>query len=346
MTKIHSGDARLQPGRAAATSRRTALKLGGAAAAATLAPFHIAKAEATTLRFAHSAPEAHGWHIWAVAFKEAMESATEGEVSVRIFPNAQMGAERDSAQAVRINSVDMAAIGVALMNWVPEMSITDAPFLWQNRQQAYNAIAGEFGDRLRALSSDKGFRLVGWTDLGFRCMTDNKHPIGSVSDMGDLKMRVPNSKAYIGMMQALGATTVAVTLSELYLALSQGVADGQDTPPSVVKSNKFYEVQKFVSPTNHILTTAYVVANPDSYEKLGADQKTAFDAAAAKADEHLRAHTQADEASAYDFLAEQGMEVNREVDIDSFREAAASVVTDYPDLFPPDLVELARNAPA
>jgi TRAP-type C4-dicarboxylate transport system substrate-binding protein len=147
-------------------------------------------------------------------------------------------------------------------------------------------------------------------------------------------------------MQALGATTVAVTLSELYLALSQGVADGQDTPPSVVKSNKFYEVQKFVSPTNHILTTAYVVANPDSYEKLGADQKTAFDAAAAKADEHLRAHTQADEASAYDFLAEQGMEVNREVDIDSFREAAASVVTDYPDLFPPDLVELARNAPA
>ncbi|MEZ5934571.1 MAG: TRAP transporter substrate-binding protein [Alphaproteobacteria bacterium] len=326
-------------------SRRDALKIGGAAAAASFYPFHIAKAQSTTLRFAHSAPEAHGWHIWAVAFKEAMESATEGEVAVRIFPNAQMGAERDSAQAVRIGSVDMAAIGVALMNWVPEMSITDAPFLWQSRQQAYNAIAGEFGDRLRGLSSDKGFRLAGWTDLGFRCMTNNKHPISSVADMADLKMRVPNSKAYIGMMQALGSTTVAVTLSELYLALSQGVADGQDTPPSVVKSNKFYEVQKFVSPTNHILTTAYVVANPDSYEKLGADQKAAFDAASAAADEHLRAHTRADEASAYDFLAGEGMEVNTEVDISSFREACASVLTDYPDLFQPELVELARNTP-
>ena len=122
------------------------------------------------------------------------------------------------------------------------------------------SIAGGFGDELRKKSLEKGFVLCGWTDLGFRCMTNNKHPINSAKDLASLKMRVPNSKAYIAMMQATGASTVAVDLSELYLALRQGVADGQDTPPSVVKSNKYYEVQKFVSKTDHILTVAYTVA--------------------------------------------------------------------------------------
>ena len=174
---------------------------------------------------------------------------------MQIFPNAQMGNERDTAQAVRLGSLEMGAIGVGLMNWVPEMSITDAPFLWKSRDAgASKAIAGAFGDDLRKRSLDKGFVLTGWTDLGFRCMTNNKHPINSAKDMQNLKMRVPNSKAYIAMMQATGASTVAVDLSELYLALRQGVADGQDTPPSVVKSNKYYEVQKYVSKTDHILT--------------------------------------------------------------------------------------------
>jgi len=226
------------------------------------------------------------------------------------------------------------------------MSITDAPFLWKSRAQAYQAINGPFGDDLRKRSLDKGFVLTGWTDLGYRCMTNNKHPINSVKDMQSLKMRVPNSKAYIAMMQATGASTVAVDLSELYLALRQGVADGQDTPPSVVKSNKYYEVQKFVSKTDHILTTAYTVANPKFVEGLAPDEHKAFDAACKDADEFLRRYTQKDEAEAYDFLKSQGMQVNLNVDVESFRVACAPVLEKFPDLFLPELVKMARSTPA
>jgi hypothetical protein len=133
---------------------------------------------------------------------------------VQIFPNAQMGNERDTAQAVRVvdrNGRDRRRS----LNWVPEMSITDAPFLWKSRAQCWNAINGPFGDDLRKRCST---RVSCWTDLGFRSMTNNKHPINSAKDMQNLKMRVPNSKAYIAMMQATGATTVAVDLSELYRA--------------------------------------------------------------------------------------------------------------------------------
>lgn len=331
-------------------TRRGLLRFAGASAVvATLSPFASAPASAQAvkrIRFAHAAPTAHGWHLWAEQFKKSIEDKTGGKMTVQIFPNAQMGNERDTAQAVRIGSLEMGAIGVGLMNWVPEMSITDAPFLWKSREQAYRAIAGPFGDDLRKRSLDKGFVLTGWTDLGFRSITNNKHPINSAKDMQDLKMRVPNSKAYIAMMQALGASTVAVDLSELYLALRQGVADGQDTPPSVVKSNKFYEVQKFVSKTDHILTTAYTVANPKFYDSLSADEKKAFNAACSEADDFLRKYTQKDEMEAYGFLKSQGMQVNLDVDVESFRVATASLLDKFPDLFLPELVKMAKATPA
>jgi len=337
---------------AAPSSRRRALMRLVAASVAT-APIASmwsrnarAQAPVKRIRFAHPAPIAHGWNIWAEQFKKQIEEKSGGKIQVQIFPNAQMGNERDTAQAVRLGSIEMGAIGVGLMNWVPEMSITDAPFLWKSRAQAWKAFAGPFGDDLRKRCLDKGFVLSGWTDLGFRSMTNNKHPINAVKDMESLKMRVPNSKAYIAMMQATGASTVAVDLSELYLALRQGVADGQDTPPSVVKSNKYYEVQKYISKTDHILTTAYTVTNPKFFDGLTPDEKAQFLAACTDADAFLRQYTVKDETDAYDFLKAQGMQVNLTPDVESFRVACTPVSEKFPDLFLPELVKMARATPA
>jgi tripartite ATP-independent transporter DctP family solute receptor len=333
------------------SARRRLLRHAGAAVAAgAMAPLFAGSARAQAavkrIRFAHPAPIAHGWQIWAEQFKKTIEEKSGGKMQVQIFPNAQMGNERDTAQAVRIGSLEMGAIGVGLMNWVPEMSITDAPFLWKSRAQCVKAIAGPFGDDLRKRSLEKGFVLSGWTDLGFRSMTNNKRPINSAADMKDLKMRVPNSKAYIAMMQATGASTVAVDLSELYLALRQGVADGQDTPTVVVKSNKLYEVQKYISKTDHILTTAYTVTNPTFYNGLSADEKALFNASCVDADAYLRGVTVKDEQDAFDFLKGQGMQVNLTPDVESFRAATAPVIEKFPDLFLPELVKLARATPA
>jgi tripartite ATP-independent transporter DctP family solute receptor len=332
------------------TMRRRVLRQVGAVAAGALllpawAPRAAAQGAVKRIRYAHPAPAAHGWQIWGEQFKKSIEAKTNGKILVQIFPNAQMGNERDTAQAVRIGSLEMGAIGVGLMSWVPEMSITDAPFLWKSRAQCYKAIAGPFGDDLRKRSLEKGFMLTGWTDLGFRSMTNNKIPINAVKDMQNLKMRVPNSKAYIAMMQATGASTVAVDLSELYLALRQGVADGQDTPPSVVKSNKYYEVQKYISKTDHILTTAYTVTNPKFFEGLSPEEKKQFLASCSEADDYLRQFTTKDEADAYGFLKAQGMQVNENVDIESFRLACGPVIEKFPDLFLPELVKMARATP-
>jgi TRAP-type C4-dicarboxylate transport system substrate-binding protein len=222
-----------------ATTRRALLGTAGAFGAMLpgVAWAQTSRRNAAKIRYAHSAPTSHGWHLWGVQFKTAIEEKTGGKLQVQIFPNAQMGNEQEIAQAIRLGALEMGSVGVALMNWVPDMSVTDAPFLFRSREQSYAALDGALGAELKRRALAKGFRIVGWNDLGFRCMTNNKHPIETVRDMGDLKMRVPDSKSYNAMMRATGATVVAIDLSELYLALSQGVADGQDTPPSVVKSN-------------------------------------------------------------------------------------------------------------
>ena len=163
--------------------------------------------------------------------------------------------------------------------------------MFRSRKQAYAAIDGALGDELKTRALAQGFRIVGWNDLGSRSMTNNKHPINSVKDMRDLKMRVPDSRSYNAMMAATGAAVVAIDLSELYLALSQGVADGQDTPPSVVKSNKFYEVQKFISKTDHVLTNAYSIINASTFDGLTKDEQDAVLAAGTDATKWLRQYT-------------------------------------------------------
>jgi tripartite ATP-independent transporter DctP family solute receptor len=298
------------------------------------------------IRYAHSTPTTHGWHLWGEQFKNRVEAKSDNKLQVTIYPNAQMGNERDIAQAVKLNAIEMASVGVALMNWVPDLSVTDAPFLFKTRAQCYAALDGELGMELRRRALDKGFRIVGWNDLGSRSMTNNKHPINSVADMGDLKMRVPDSKSYNAMMQATGASVVAVDLSELYLALSQGVADGQDTPATVVKSNKFYEVQKYIAKTDHILTNAYAIINPVFFDGLTKDEQDAVRSAGDEATLWLRDYTQKDEIDAFAFLKGKGMQVNLTPDIGSFRRACEPVVAKFPDLFPPDLVKLAQTAKA
>jgi len=325
------------------TTRR-ALLLSGAVTLA--APAVARSAETVRIRYAHSAPMAHGWQLWGEQFKTGVEKRSDGRIRVTIYPNAQMGTEKDTAQQVRLGSLEMGAVGVALMNWVPDMSITDAPFLFRDRQQAYHALDGALGAELMRRALAGGFRIAGWTDLGMRCMTNSKHPINQASDLGDLKMRVPPSNSYIAMMQAMGATTVTTDLSELYLALSQHVADGQDTPAPVVVSNKYYEVQKYVSKTDHVLTNAYAIINPAFFDGLDKANQAAVLAAGQDATVWLRGATQKDEVSAYSVMKDHGMVVNLTPEIASFQAATAQVIAKFPDLFKPDLVQLARAAPA
>lgn len=341
-----AGAALDEHGRARRAVMRAAAGTALGAAFGPLASLHAhAQGAPKRLRVAHTAPAEHGWHVWSVAFKESLEKRSKGAMLVQIYPNAQMGTERDIGQAVRNGALEVGVIGVGLTNWVPEVSITDAPYLWKSRDQAYRAFAGAFGDDLRARCREKGFGLIGWTDLGFRCITNSKRQIQSVNDMQGLKMRVPISKAYIAMVQAMGATTAAVDLSELYLALRQGVADGQETPPTVVKSNKYYEVQKYVAKSDHVLTTGYSVTSTKYFDGLTATEKQTFMAAANDADNVLRTHTQKEEVDAYQFLGKHGMQVNLSVDVESFRKVCLPLVDKMPDQFPPHLVKIARATP-
>lgn len=293
------------------------------------------------LRLAHTAPTTHGWHLWGEQFKRALEADSGGALQVELLPNAQMGTERDIAQAVRIGALEMGAVGVALMNWVPELSLTDAPFLFASREHAYHALDGMLGEELKKLAARQAFHLLAWTDLGFRSMTNSRRAIASAGDLKTIRMRVPETRSYISMMEALGASVVTVDLSELYFALAQGVADGQETPTVVVQSNRYFEVQRFISKTDHILTNAYVVMNPELHQNLSLSEKEMIAGSATMASQWLRSNVQGMEEKAYAFLESKGMQVNLNPDRGSFQKACSGLLERLPDLFRPELVRLA-----
>ena len=292
------------------------------------------------MRFAHPAPAAHGWHIWAEHFKKSVEDKTGGKIQVQIFPNAQMGNERDTAQAVRIGSLEMGAIGVGLMNWVPEMSVTDAPFLWKSRAQAGNAIDGAFGDDLRKRSLDKGFVLLGWTDLGFRSMTNNKHPINSAKDMQGLKMRVPNSKAYIAMMQATGRLDRrrrperAVPRAEPRRRRRPGHAALGGQVEQVLRGAEVHLARPTISspwPTRSSTRNSSTAFTPTR-------RRRSWPRAATPTIFLAPIHAQG-RGRSLRVPQGPGHAGEPDVDVESFRVACAPVIEKYPDLFLPELVK-------
>ena len=227
-----------------------------------------AQAAGKRIRFAHPAPTAHGWHIWAEQFKKASRTRAGGKLTVQIFPNAQMGNERDTAQAVRLGSLEMGAIGVGLMNWVPEMSITDAPFLWKCRAAVLERDQRRFRRRPAQALAREGLRAFRLDRPRLSQHDQQQAPDQQRQGHAEPQDARPQLEGVHRDDAGDRRDDGRGRPEELYLALRQGVADGQDTPPSVVKSNKFYEVQKYISKTDHVLTTAYTVTNPKFYDGL------------------------------------------------------------------------------
>jgi len=140
--------------------------------------------------------------------------------------------------------------------WVPEIGVLDAPFIYRDNDHFYAVQDGAVGAELKSKLEAKGMKHLGWSDIGARNMTNNRRPLVKPADLVGLKMRVPDSKVYVTMMKALGATVVPVNFAELYMALQQGVADGQENPPTTIRSMNYWEVQKYLSLTEHIYSGA------------------------------------------------------------------------------------------
>jgi tripartite ATP-independent transporter DctP family solute receptor len=261
---------------------RRIFSIGALALAAMLSV--SAHAQAVKLTLGHGAAPGNPRHEAAVKFAELVKAKTGGRIEIQVAPSAQLGDDAAMVTALRSGTLDISANSQgAVSTVVPEYSALGLPFLFSDIQKAWAVLDGPVGEELARRTAAKGMVVLGYWDNGIRHVSNNKRPIKTPADLKGLKIRTPPDGMTVDIMQALGADTQQIKFAELYVALQQGVVDGQENPLANVASAKLYEVQKYLSLSGHKYESNPFLMGKRSWDRLSpADQKI-FQQAAAEA---------------------------------------------------------------
>jgi tripartite ATP-independent transporter DctP family solute receptor len=308
--------------------RQTTWWLVALSAAAALAAISTAEAK-TTIRVAtETAQPDPTWEL-ANKFKELAEAKGKGEIEVKFFSGGALGTQRQLQEQVQLGTVEIIGTASDMPELEPKFGVFDFPFLFADRAHVYKVVDGPIGDELnQAVLRNKGVRVLSWGELGFRHFTNGVRPITKPDDLKGLKIRVPPNKIRVAAIKAMGAAATPIPWKELYTALQQRVVDGQENPTNAIVSLSMWEVQKFVSLSNHVFTPTYLLVNERYYQSLPAGIRQAVTEAAVEAHTWQRAENQRREASELQQAKTKGMQVNT-ADVKAFVPLARPVWDEF-----------------
>ncbi|NRG18901.1 DctP family TRAP transporter solute-binding subunit [Rhizobiales bacterium] len=258
-----------------------------------------------TIRLAHLNPEdpfaSHSGAMAAV-FKSLVESSSNGEIEVQLFPNGQLGKDNEVIEQVRSGIVESTiSSSGGMAQHYPLVGVFDIPFAFPNIGVASRVISkdSEFGKKfISDLEGTTDLKVLGLIDSGgFFAFTNSKKPITSVEDMAGLRIRTMTLPTHETIVSSLGGQPTPLPWAEVYTALQTGVADGQMNPVPIIAFAKFDEVQKYLSVTNHIITPYIWTMNAEFYDGLSDEHKTLINWASEVATEAGRSMSRVIEAS-------------------------------------------------
>ena len=299
-----------------------------------------------TFKFAAQNQKGHPQVQGMEKFAELVKEKSGGKITVKLFPGGTLGGDVQTLSALQGGTVEMSVMNAGLMSGVSkDFSLVDLPFLFQTPQQADAVMDGPFGTKLAETLPAKGVIGLGYWELGFRNLTNNRHPVAKADDIAGLKIRVLQSPVFIDLFTALGANPVPMPYPELYTALETGTVDGQENPFSNVVSAKMFEVQKYLTITNHIYNPQIVIMSKKAWDKLNEDERKVIQDAAAEARDFQRqvSRSQSDEALAE--LKKAGMQVTElpAEEIAKLREKAKPVIEKHSAAANADMVKMLND---
>lgn len=306
------------------------------------------KQETYTLRIAHLVPEEHSSHVAALKMKETIETKSDGRIKVELYPNGSLyGSDREAVEAVQLGNVEATIPAVAaLSGFNKKFMVLDLPFLFNSRESAFKALDGELGQELLKDLEGNGFKGLVFAENGFRHMSNNKQPITQPADLKGLKMRTLETPVHTDTFNAFGANASPFAFGELYTALQQNTFDAMECPVSLYYTNKFYEVQKYLTLSGHVYASTMFLTNLDFYNSLPDDLKKIMDEASIEFREYQRQLSAEQDAKFLDELKKNGMEVNEltSEQKEAFRQAALPIYDKYASEIGEDLIEMAKKA--
>jgi len=264
-------------------------------------------------------------NIAAEKFKELIEQRSNGNIKIQIFHSASLGNETEILQQVQMNSIQMAIVtGGPFDTFDPMARVINYPFLFKDYEQVDKILDGPLGAELLKSLEGSGFKGLGFSENGFRNLTNNKLPVKSPVAIKGLKIRVMASAIHKAIWRALGTNPTPMPWP-IYTELEQGVIDGQENPLWVMEVYKFYEIQKYMTLTRHVYSYHIDVASLRWWQTLNADSQKMIQEAMVEAAVFQRQDNRSKNAARLKFLKEKGMQVEENPDIDAFRAKVAGL---------------------
>jgi len=264
-----------------------------------------------TIRFGHLNNPDHPISAGVKKFAELMAAKSGGKHTVREFPSNQLGNEMQQQSALQGGTQEMTAPApTSLAGIVKEFGLLDLPFIVANSQQADALTDGPVGKMLFAKLPDKGLVGLAFWDLGFRNVTNSKRPITKPEDLEGIKLRVIPNPVFLETFKTFKANPLPMPFSDLYSALDTRAVDGQENPFAVILSNKFFEVQKFLSTTNHVYTANTILISKKFWDRLSPVEQKLVQDAALEARDYQRKISRDAAQKAVGELRAKGMQVN------------------------------------
>jgi len=294
----------------------------------------------TILKIGYATNKESHYGVGSTVFCDEIEKGTQGRYKCQQFPSSALGGEREQIEAVQLGTQDLVNTSTGPVgNFVPEVKIVDIPFLFRDYDHARKVMDGPIGQDILGKFPSKGIIALGWTENGFRHMTNSKRDIVKPSDAAGLKMRTMENKVHMDGYRTFGILPTPMAFPELFGALQQGTVDGQENPIPVILASKFSQVQKHLSLTGHVYSPALLLMSPRTWNKLTDADKKVFLEAAKKAGAAQRKKVNDDESSGIAQLEKEGMKVTKTVDGNAFRDALKPAYASYAKEFGADNIK-------
>src|SRR3954471_1448202 len=256
-------------------ARRAALKSSAAFAVAAPAVLRVTRlcAAEFTMKLGNNVPATHPLSARQVEATDAIRQETNGRVDIRVFPSNQLGSDTDSLSQLRSGALEFFSLSpLILQTLVPNAAISGIGFAWSGYDKVWPALDGDLGAYVRGQIDKAGLYAFDkiW-DNGFRQITSSTKPILTPSDLQNFKIRVPVSPLWTSMFKALDASPTSINFNEVYSALQTKIVEGQENPIALISSAKLYEVQKYLSKTNHMWDGYWLLASGRVWNRLPQD---------------------------------------------------------------------------
>ncbi|SFI06376.1 TRAP transporter substrate-binding protein [Modicisalibacter xianhensis] len=282
-----------------------------------------ASAQEREIKFGHVGGPGSLFEISANEFAKIANEKLEGKAEVVVYGSSQLGNDSQMLNKLKLGTIDLALPSSIMSSVSPEFSLFEMPYLIEDREHMRRVRDDFLRDELYAAAENKNYKIIGIWENGFRQITNNTRPINVPSDLEGIKLRTPNGVWRVEMFKSYGANPAPMALSEAFVALQTGAMDGQENPLVQIYSQRFQEVQDYLSLSNHVYTPAYVLAGA-SWNRLPEDVRQVLAETAEEVEGYALEQGERLDNSLLAKFEEEGMQINK-VDTQAFVDGSSSI---------------------